>query len=81
MVNSKPADSDGFHAGGDTAALFPHLMADPSAKVRSKAAGDRHDSKRRWVVSLLSDRRLVETDPLVVDSIDFAISKITKSRT
>jgi hypothetical protein len=63
------------------AGLFPHLLADPSAKVRAKAAGDQRDSKRRWVVPLLSNRRLVETDPLVVDSIDFAISQITRSRT
>ena len=61
--------------------VFSHLLADPSAKVRSKAAGDQHDFKRRWVVPLLSDRRLVETDPLVINSIDFALSQISKPRT
>jgi hypothetical protein len=60
------------------AEVLPRLLADPSAKVRSKAAADQHHSKRRWVVPLLSERRLVETDPLVIDSLDFALSQISK---
>lgn len=62
------------------AEVFPQLLADHSAKVRSKAAGDRRDSERRWVIPLLSERRLVETDPLVIGSIDFALSQINKPR-
>lgn len=58
--------------------VFPQLLADRSAKVRSKAAGEQHDSKRPWVTPLLFERRLLETDPLVIDSIDFALSEITK---
>lgn len=53
--------------------VFALLLSDPSAKVRSKIAGDQHDSKRAWVFPLLSERRLVETDPVVIQSIDFAL--------
>ncbi len=62
------------------AEVLAPLLADRSAKVRSKAAGEQHDSKRAWVIPLLSERRLVETDPLVIDSIDFALSLINKSK-
>lgn len=58
--------------------VFPRLLADRSAEVRSKVAGEQHDSKRPWVIPLLSERRSVETDPQVLDSIDFALSEISK---
>ncbi len=54
--------------------VFPLLLADPSAKVRSKLASDQHDSKQAWVFPLLSERRLVETDPAVIETIDFALT-------
>jgi hypothetical protein len=57
---------------------FPLLLADRSAKVRSKVAGDQHDSKRAWVAPLLSERRMVEIDPVVSESIDFALSALNK---
>ena len=60
--------------------VFHQLLADPSAKVRSKVAGDQHDSNRSWVIPLLRERRSVETDAQVVDSIDFALSEVTKAR-
>jgi hypothetical protein len=62
-------------------AVFPVLLTDRSAKVRSKVAGDQHDSKRPWVILLLSERRLVETDPQVMNSIDFALSALSKPAT
>jgi hypothetical protein len=58
--------------------VFPLLLADRSAKVRSKVAGEQHDFKRTWITPLLSERRLVETDSLVIDSIDFALSALNK---
>jgi hypothetical protein len=62
------------------AEVFAQLLSDCSAKVRSKTAGEQHDSKRPWVIPLLSQRRLVETDPVVIDSIDFTLSQINKTK-
>lgn len=55
---------------------LPRLLADKSAKVRSKAAGDQHDTKWDWVASLLVERRGIEDDDCVNESIDFALAAI-----
>ena len=59
--------------------LFPRFLADPSAKVRSKVAGDQHDTKSNWVAPLLRERRAVEDDTTVLESIDFSLDSITSS--
>lgn len=59
--------------------LLPDFLKDSSAKVRSKAAGEQHDTKREWVLPLLCSRRVVEADPAVLSSIEFSIDSI-KSR-
>lgn len=60
--------------------LLPRFLSDSSAKIRSKAAGDQHDSKRDWVIPLLRERRAVETAPAVLESIDFALDSITSHK-
>ena len=57
--------------------LLPQFLADTSAKVRSKVAADQHDTKCDWVVPLLRERRAVESEAVVLDSIDFALDSIT----
>ena len=56
-----------------TRTILPALLVDGSANVRSKAAGELHFSRWPWAFKLLSERRLVETNPAVLASIDFAL--------
>jgi len=58
----------------DAQKLLPILLADKSAKVRSKASGDMHTTKWAWAFDLLSARRQVESDSSVIDSLDFALA-------
>lgn len=60
--------------------LLPQLLSDTSAKVRSKVAADQHDSRRDWVIPLLRERRAVESEAIVLESIDFALDSITSRR-
>jgi hypothetical protein len=57
-------------------AIFPVLLSDKSARVRSKVAGEQHDSQRAWVAPLLVERRTLERDPSVIASIDFALDSL-----
>ena len=59
--------------------LLPALLKDSSAKVRSKVAGDQYDTNWSWVLPLLQERRAIEVDVRVVDSLDFAIDTISGS--
>ncbi len=58
----------------DAQKLLPILLADKSTKVRAKASGDMHTTKWAWAFDLLRDRRQVESDSLVIDSLDFALA-------
>ena len=55
---------------------LPALLADPSAKIRRKVAGDQHDTRWEWVLPLLAERRAIETDAKVIECLDFAIEAI-----
>jgi len=54
--------------------LFPLLLNDPSAKVRAKVAGDCRVISSSNDLEILATRRSEETDPIVVDSIDYVLS-------
>lgn len=54
--------------------LFPHLLDDISAKVRSKTAEDRYDSLTPEIISLLKNRQKIETNNEVRKSIEFALN-------
>lgn len=56
--------------------LLPRLLSDSSAKVRAKVASDQHDTKREWITPLLLERRSIETETTVLESIDFALQSI-----
>jgi hypothetical protein len=59
--------------------LFLQCLSDSSAKVRSKVAADQHDTKCHWVAPLLRERRVIETDASVLESIDFALDSINEN--
>lgn len=53
---------------------FPILLADASARVRSKAAADRYQSKDAQVRAALAARLAVEQEESVKESINFALT-------
>jgi hypothetical protein len=56
--------------------VLPRLLSDLSAKVRSKVAGEQYSTEYDWVEPLLLERRSIETNSEVIDSIDFALEGI-----
>ena len=53
---------------------FPALLSDASARVRSKTASDRYQSKDPKVRDTLAARLAIETDSSVKDAINFALT-------
>lgn len=58
----------------DAKKLLPILLADKSAKVRCKVSAEMHRTKWAWAFDLLRDRRQVESDGSVIESLDFALA-------
>jgi hypothetical protein len=56
------------------AEIFPLLLNDSSAKVRAKVASDRGLAVNASELALLTARRSQETDPGVLEAIDYALS-------
>jgi hypothetical protein len=55
------------------AECFPALLGDPNARVRSKAASDRYQSKDPKIRDILRARFAIETDDNVKAAITFAL--------
>lgn len=60
--------------------VLSRLINDPSARVRAKVAGDCSVSPRTSDQALLQARHACEVDPLVVESLDYALSAIAKTK-
>ncbi|MCO6047046.1 HEAT repeat domain-containing protein [Aeoliella sp. ICT_H6.2] len=63
------------------AEIFPQLLNDKSAKVRSKVAGDIAVSPRLNAKDQLLERLAIETDPTVRESLDWAIKSTSELAT